>query len=643
MKKEYRKAHILRENKSVSLPKAFVFMDTEANIRADNEGNEYDRFRLGCAVYWRRYYGKRNDSERWFNYIYSDDFWLWLFDLFHEVDKICLISHNIVYDLKLLDGFFLLHSDDWECKSPVFNKQTVILKYVKNKKTLLILNNANFFTGKLEDIGKSVGLDKIDVDFYNCTNEELFIHCKRDVEILLAVWRKYIKFIQGEDIGGFQKTIASQSLASYRHRFMDHKIYIHNNDHVIELERESYHGGRSECFKLGEFSGDNYYNLDVNSMYPSVMYDNAYPTKLIRYGNGLRVSDLRKLINYCHIIARVKIQTDVKIYPAITGKRLLFPIGSFITTLTTPELSMALRLYHIKEIYDYAIYEKAYIFRSFVDYFYTKRKKAQASGDDALALFFKLILNSLYGKFGQKGYDTKLIGDCDLTEFGVEDYYNTEDERWYKLIYLNGKIYQVGEEGESFNSFVAISSHITAYARMSLYRYMQLAGHENIYYCDTDSIFTNKQGYNNLKEYLHKDSLGYLSIKDKAKSMIIKGVKDYIFGSNTKIKGIRKDAIQLSDNSYSQIHFLSIKGLLRKKIDQGVKKERVIKTLNREYYKGCIVDSYNITPVILSDRGDQNYLDLDMMIKTYGSVDNMFTLQEQYKSLDSMLPLYTDL
>lgn len=637
MKKEYRKAHILRENKRGSLPKAFVFMDSEANIKSDIEGNEYDRFRLGCAVYWRRYYGRRNDTLRWFDYIYSDDFWLWLFDLFSEVDKICLISHNIVYDLKLLDGFFLLHSDGWECKSPVFNNQTVILKYVKNKKTLLILNNANFFTGKLEDIGKSVGLDKIDVDFYNCTNELLFIHCRRDVEILLAIWQKYVKFIQSEDIGGFQKTIASQSMGSYRHRFMDHKIYIHNSDHVIKLERESYHGGRSECFKLGSFEGGDYYNLDVNSMYPSVMYDNQYPTKLIRYGNGLRVSDLRKLIKYCHVIAKVKLVSNVNIYPAIIGKRLLFPVGSFITTLTTPELVMALNLYHIKEIYDYAIYEKAHIFKGFVDYFYNKRKEAKASGNDVLNLFFRLILNSLYGKFGQKGYDTKLIGDCDLSAFGVEDYYNTEDERWYKLIYLNGKIYQVGEEGESFNSFVAISSHITAYSRMRLYHYMQLAGHENIYYCDTDSIFTNKQGYLNLKEYIHKDFLGYLSIKDKAKSMIIKGVKDYIFGSNTKIKGIRKDAVQLADNIYSQVHFLSIKGLLRKKIDQGVKKERIIKTLSREYYKGCITSDVNIAPVILSDHDFENYLNVDMMIKAYSNVSNMFTLQEQYKTLDSIL------
>jgi len=64
---------------------------------------------------------------------------------------------------------------------------------------------------------------------------------------------------------------------------MKEKIYIHDQVTTSEFEREAYFGGRVECFRLGNFTDEFFYNIDVNSMFPSVMKENLYPVKLKNY------------------------------------------------------------------------------------------------------------------------------------------------------------------------------------------------------------------------------------------------------------------------------------------------------------------------------------------------------------------------
>jgi DNA polymerase elongation subunit (family B) len=198
---------------------------------------------------------------------------------------------------------------------------------------------------------------------------------------------------------------------------------------------------------------------------------------------------------------------------------LIFPVGNFETFLSTPEIIYALEHGHIKKVLAINIYEKANIFSEYVEYFYNMRLEAKAKGDEVRTLLYKLFLNSLYGKFGQKSNHWEKVGEADPTEVKLERIYDVDTKKFITVKIFGGGIFRKNDleegENESFYSFPAIASHVTSYARMLLWKYIETAGIENVYYTDTDSLFVNLEGYKNLEKanYLNEDTLGLLKLE----------------------------------------------------------------------------------------------------------------------------------
>ncbi|GAI16839.1 unnamed protein product, partial [marine sediment metagenome] len=184
-----------------------------------------------------------------------------------------------------------------------------------------------------------------------------------------------------------------------------------SNKEAIKLERDSYKGGRVECFYLGELKNDNYYMLDVNSLYPFVMRNNMYPVRYVKIRHNISRTALNTYLDNRAACAQVFIETAVPVY-AVRRARCIFPVGRFWTVLTTPELKYALAKGHIKQVGDCVIYKQASIFKSYVDKFYAMRQDFRSAGTAEYEELCKKMLNSLYGKFGQKGEDWTKIGDC---------------------------------------------------------------------------------------------------------------------------------------------------------------------------------------------------------------------------------------
>ncbi|KKK96624.1 hypothetical protein LCGC14_2660880 [marine sediment metagenome] len=160
------------------------------------------------------------------------------------------------------------------------------------------------------------------------------------------------------------------------------------------------------------------------------------------------------------------------------------------------------------------------------------------------------------------------------------------------------KIYKEGEKTESFDSFVAIVSHITTNARDHMINLMHKTKRENVFYIDTDSLTVNETGYN-LKDELDEFELGRLQVQEVANNVEIRGAKDYKFGDKEKIKGIKKDAIDLGNNQYSQLHFMKTRSMMRNQISDKAVVKQVTKKLKRIYDKGRVQETGFVLPYVL--------------------------------------------
>jgi len=597
-----RKCHCLKREKTLAMPRHLVFFDTETTQTKLPDGSIRQDFRLGWALYWQRKYGRHRSNLEWLYFTDVKDFWQFVFRHTHRKQKLWVIARNIVFDFTVCNGWNYLNSAGFKLKFFHNVGVTTILSVRSKQGSIIFVDSLNWFRESLAETGERIGLAKLKVDFDTVTEKDLKTYCHRDVEIEYLNFKQFIDFLESRQISRLCYTIASTAMAAYLFGHYKTKIWIHNNAEAIALERESFKGGRCECFFIGELENENYYVLDVNSLYPFVMSRDMYPVKYRQSLPEMSLSLLGTSLRKSSVICEVLIDTDEPAY-AVKRKRLMFPVGRFWSVLTTPELKYALAAGHIVKVGRCVIYEQGDIFSSYVRHFYQLRIKYKADEVRQYEQFCKYLMNSLYGKFGQKAVDWRKVGTCQGEPDRIEDCYDSVKQRHYQIRYLLGEIFEQTGYSESFNSFPAIAAHVTAFGRMYLYDLMKQAGSGNYFYCDTDSLLVNEAGLCRLQHKINAVRLGSLKIEKQGRKMSIRGLKDYTFAGKNVTKGLRKNALQISPNVYEQDLWPSFKGLLGRRRSDTYKVYRVRKTLKREYTKGIISRDGTVKPYRLSDDG----------------------------------------
>ncbi len=595
-------AHILRPLKGKTPKMRLLFFDIETETIQETDKLLYQRFKLGTANLVNYRPGESFtiiDTYQWYKSEHLQD---WLLSNLQQKQVLYVLSANIWFDIRNSGIFIDLVHNGWKIVNFYSKGFTTIIKLRKDTYTIMFLNMQQLIPVSVKKYGEMVGMQKLEIDLQNTDNEKLMTYCQRDTDIITEVFRQWLDFVYSNDLGKFGFTLASQALIAYRHRFMYRKIFIHKNEWLTKLERECYYGGRTEIFRKGKIKEGEIYYLDVNSMYPWAMSQHKMPVKWVKVLKAPQKYKLAWYLQRYICMAWVALDTPEPAYPKRMNGRLCFPTGKFLTYLSHPELKYAYHNNHVVSIYYLTLYEKADIFSDYVAFFHKLKGRYTEEGNEAYRFMTKRILNSLYGKFGQKAdilFFEDTISEEQYSQMTVID---PDTGISYKELCL-GKTRKVYQEaaGEAYNSFVAIPAHITGLSRMHLYSLMRKAGSENVLYCDTDSLFVNTLGYKNLKSSIVSGQLGMLNLEKTSSEVTINCPKDYIFGNETVIKGVKHNSKQNKLGGYEQLQFPGFRGDLSSGLEKPYAIRKVTKYLTREYKKGLVGRKGFVTPFKLSE------------------------------------------
>ena len=596
MGKTTRVAHFIRPNKKEDRPTRVIFFDTETKSVPLPSGAERLELRLGWACYWTHSNDKDQNTYEWCFFNSREVFWSFLSEHLDKDEELYLIAHNVTFDFRIIGGFDHAKQERWRIDFLYHKGMTTLLTYRTGQGELRLLDMGNFFSTSLAEIGKVVGIEKTEVDFDTCSFQELSDYCRNDVQILIAAWEAWLGFLDEHDLGDFRQTLAAQAMSAYRHNAMSYPIKIHNDAKVCELEREAYRGGRVECFSVGNLPKEMYYQLDVNGMYCFQMCEHEYPRMLKSWPLSLDLNQLRAALEKHCVIARVVLETEIPAFPFRAETFNIYPVGIFQAVLTTPELQFALERCEILKVGRVAIYEKAPIFRAYAEYFAELKDFYWKAGNQPFREIAKKFSNSLYGKFGQTDIETDL--SFELPPIGPREapYYDWRMKRWYRIYKLGHQVIFEKSGGESFNSFPAIPAHVTAYARMYLWSLIEQAGEENTFYCATDSLIVNQQGYDNLAPLIDDYELGKLKVEKVSEDLEIWGPNNFRLGDKLKSGGIRKNAVRLSHDVFRQDTFLGLRGAIRKGDPDLVIVKRIKKRMRRQLRTGEVQRDGRVKP-----------------------------------------------
>lgn len=245
-------------------------------------------------------------------------------------------------------------------------------------------------------------------------------------------------------------TQASSAMKLYRRVYLNRDIRTHKS--INERARVSYVGSRVEVYAPYCDEADYY---DINSSFPYAM---TFPAPgSLRGGKGSLPTGESEMF-----LADVEIEVPDMYLPPIPWRhpkehRVYFPTGRWRTWLWGIDVRLLEAMGgKILKCHRSMEFDHHRTLEAYARDLYSKRK---ASTTEFEKMLYKLLLNSLYGKFGE-------------SPLKQAAYFHPESAAGMNLV-MPG-VYMAEEIQDIEHEHVPISTHITAFARRTLYRFNKL-------------------------------------------------------------------------------------------------------------------------------------------------------------------------
>lgn len=429
-------------------------------------------------------------------------------------------------------------------------------------------NNLNYI-GTIPDFKY---FDNITIDEYNkykanfnnnwSLRDEAIKYCEDDVISLYQIVSKFNGMIFELFNINIHKypTLSSLAFAIFRTHFLSNDTIPQLSGQIDKDIRLSYTGGAVDMYIPYNKKGVQLKGYDVNSLYPSRMRECDMPVGIPIYFEGdIRAIDPNAFgFFYCEIIApddleHPILQTHIK---TSGGLRTIAPIGTWKDMMFSEELDKALKYgYKINVLWGYK-FERKIIFKDYVDFLYQFRLNYPST--DPLNYIAKILMNSLYGRFGM---------DDNFSEINIihKDYLADFENKFFDVI---TNISELGDyflvevktpdnilevDSTTHNVNVGIASAITAYSRILMSQFKNNLK-INLYYTDTDSIYTDSD----LDEsFISNKLLGKLKLEHVINKAIFLSPKVYYLETEEnkviyKVKGLKHE-IELDKSDFESL------------------------------------------------------------------------------------------
>ena len=347
-------------------------------------------------------------------------------------------------------------------------------------------------------------------------------YCLRDCRILGRALIELHDFY-AENMGKTRETTALPlTIASISYRLWSHNSWPENwgwvdkksgkyqkaagNDpYFNQTLGESYWGGRTQI--LNTVPGEEIENIveyDANSMYPFVMAhpNNLFPDMARCWRVGPTEDALLGIINNPSYVCWANLDLfapeGVERFLPVLGDdgRLDFTRRKFSGWLCEPEIRLALKEgWKIKKIHELNKAKGMRPFIAYINWLYNLRREYKENADSR-ELIVKLLMNSLYGRFGIKPKPTRIENPEDIEKAQNKPDYH---ER-YELCFYDRKNHRYpylldhfSTSGSNSSQWFGFASFTTSYARTVLAEAI-IAAADNAVYCDTDSVHMRING-----------------------------------------------------------------------------------------------------------------------------------------------------
>ena len=491
----------------------------------------------------------------------------------NKILSITFINTKNKCKFKVLDSIQMLNAslDKLSISFDIIHKKAIFPHSFVNKNTLFYIGDTpHFHYFKNLTINN---YNQIKSNNWDLQAESL-AYLRKDVLGLLEIMTKFNEKIYNLYSLNITNFVTAPKLAS---AIFTSKFYNDSDDLKIKMIRgnvekeirSAYYGGNVNVLvnKM-----DHGYYYDMNSQYPFAMLND------LPVGNPTFSTDTN-LDNYFGFVYGEITAPDINRlrvpYIQLRDEKtdnIYCPRGTFSRFIFSEEIKEALKDgYSINIIYGYKFERGKNLFKDYIDNFYEIKKSTNDPVEKALS---KLMLNSLYGKFGMKdiisnmkimdkkeankitkNYNYSIFADLGQDKVLIK-YSSKLPDSLTSLIkdkkdqMIENTLATVSRK-RGVPSAVHISAAISAYARISINKFKNIPGNPCIM-SDTDSVVLSKK----LSPLLIGKELGQMKLEHEIEEGIFIRKKLYALKNNLNKVIIKSSGVNPASLNYDKFKLL---------------------------------------------------------------------------------------
>lgn len=541
--------HYIKPNETTRIPRRHIFLDTEALKTRTRKGHRQS-WRVGVAAFHRADKGRQPVDEL---LAFATPAALWT-----QVDawtkprhRTVLWAHNLGYDVRISEAFTTLPALGWTVVAHNLANRGTWIQWRKGQASLLMVDSSSVFPTTLAEVGKTFRLSKLPLPDNRASLDEWTARCVGDVAILRRAILSYLSWLETEDLGNWQMTGAGQSYAVFRHRFLTHRMLVHADMDALEAERAAMWTGRCEAYWRGRIGREGFEEWDLSLAYARIAQREQVPVRLI--GPAGPIEDLAPLLRRARsaVLAEVEVECSEPVLPTKVDGRMVWPVGTFTTTVWQPELEAALRAgCRLRPIRAW-LYSTAPALKSWADWIIDALTSPESEFTAWQKLILKHWVRALIGRFGMSYQKWEKFGRTDNLDVLQGLLYDTRTQETRMLTHIGNAVSISGDTVEWDQSQPAITGYIMSACRVWLWDLRNAIGPEAVRYVDTDALYVTGD-HHHLAAAVAATELGQgLRLKTSHRRGIIMGPRQIITGDRPRISGLPHRSTRMPNGTYA--------------------------------------------------------------------------------------------
>jgi hypothetical protein len=520
-----RNAHWIKVNHQERMPPRMVAFDTESKSSHDS-GVEVQEWRVGCAIRWRTDLASGDKHEaRVFES--PEAFWEWVSDYTRKGTRTVVWAHNLGYDVRISRMFEILPGLGFRLEWCNLDRNISSATWRSEHGTIVLADTWTWIPMPLAAIAGETGMVKYGMPHQHAPADTWARYCMQDCEILYRVVGTLMQFIMESHLGNWQPTGAGMAMATWRHKFLQHKILVHDDNSALLAERSAMHTGRAEAWRHGEIIGEKWTEVDFRNAYVTIASQIALPRKLHIRGSAISVEQFRRLRDTFAVLCRVTITQHSPVVPARINGRHVWPTGRFETWLWDNELGMALSEGAQVKIHEHITYIKDPVLAEWGQWVLHLLSPDNDTTSAIVRTHVKHCGRALIGRLAMRASHWEYLGTNIEGFTGITNAVMVDEQRTARLLHVGNDTLIETSRDEGDSSLPMITGYIMAEARCRLWRVMNVAGLENIAHVDTDSVLCNAAGLERLRDR-YGDSFGMVfTLKGTYRRLEVLGPRTY--------------------------------------------------------------------------------------------------------------------